>query len=407
MWEQLITFVQEQLQTNELFKGGLLLMVGGGLLALLRPLPKHAWGFVKRQAMVVIDIPDKDPAFRWVNEWLGQHNYSKNRARLLTVKSARTKDKRDKPNIIFSPAPGTHYLWYQKRLVILTRSRKDQNDGTPSQDPFREVFVIKILGRGRDVVKSLINEAYETSQLGKKDELTLHRGNEMWEWYSATTIRGRDTQSVILEDDYMQRLVDDIQEFFSSESWYVERGIPYQRGYLLYGLPGNGKTSAIISLATYFNKDIGIINLGAEKMSDDCLVDLMSQVPSNTIILFEDIDCLVDQRDTKTGVTFSGLLNALDGVGASHGQVVFMTTNKRHDLDSALIRPGRCDLQIEFRNATPEQAARMFSRFFPDSSNADKFGRKVAGQTSMAQLQQHLMLYRQCEDKALNTTIGE
>ena len=43
-------------------------------------------------------------------------------------------------------------------------------------------------------------------------------------------------------------------------------------------------------------------------------------------------------------LTFSGLLNAIDGVTSTEGRIVFMTTNYVDRLDPALIRPGRVDL---------------------------------------------------------------
>ena len=44
----------------------------------------------------------------------------------------------------------------------------------------------------------------------------------------------------------------------------------------------------------------------------------------------------------KNAITFSALLNTLDGIAHSHGQIVIMTTNHPLVLDSALKRPGAC-----------------------------------------------------------------
>ena len=44
-------------------------------------------------------------------------------------------------------------------------------------------------------------------------------------------------------------------------------------------------------------------------------------------------------------VTFSGLLNAIDGATSTEGRVIFMTTNYPERLDPALIRPGRVDFK--------------------------------------------------------------
>ena len=52
-------------------------------------------------------------------------------------------------------------------------------------------------------------------------------------------------------------------------------------------------------------------------------------------------------------ISFSGLLNALDGVGAQEGRIIVLTTNHRAKLDAALIRPGRIDVEEELGLATP------------------------------------------------------
>lgn len=67
-------------------------------------------------------------------------------------------------------------------------------------------------------------------------------------------------------------------------------------------------------------------------------------------------------------VTFSGLLNALDGVNAQEGKVLIMTTNHREKLDAALVRPGRVDVQVEFRRATSDAARRLFEKFFAEDA---------------------------------------
>ena len=61
----------------------------------------------------------------------------------------------------------------------------------------------------------------------------------------------------------------------------------------------------------------------------------------------------------------SGLLNAIDGVQAQQGRLLFATTNQYHALDPALVRPGRLDLHIEFTMASKWQAAKLFKRLYP------------------------------------------
>lgn len=72
-------------------------------------------------------------------------------------------------------------------------------------------------------------------------------------------------------------------------------------------------------------------------------------------------------------ITLSGLLNALDGVGAQEGRILFATTNKYSALDPALIRPGRMDLHVEFTWASQAQAKELFKCFYmPDGEEETK-----------------------------------
>ena len=59
----------------------------------------------------------------------------------------------------------------------------------------------------------------------------------------------RPFSSVVLDRGVGESLKNDISDFLSNSKWYFERGIPYRRGYLLYGPPGCGKTSFITALA--------------------------------------------------------------------------------------------------------------------------------------------------------------
>ena len=51
-------------------------------------------------------------------------------------------------------------------------------------------------------------------------------------------------------------------------------------------------------------------------------------------------------------LSFSGFLNALDGVRSQEGQILFMTTNHKERLDPALLRPGRADVHVKLNLAS-------------------------------------------------------
>ncbi|KAH5324244.1 hypothetical protein HBI12_092360 [Parastagonospora nodorum] len=65
----------------------------------------------------------------------------------------------------------------------------------------------------------------------------------------------------------------------------------------------------------------------------------------------------------------SGLLNIINGAALQEGRVLVMTTNHPDSLDSALIRPGRVDVQVKFTLATSEQIRDMYKRMYTDTSS--------------------------------------
>ncbi|EME43025.1 hypothetical protein DOTSEDRAFT_72427 [Dothistroma septosporum NZE10] len=77
-------------------------------------------------------------------------------------------------------------------------------------------------------------------------------------------------------------------------------------------------------------------------------------------------------RAPGTGVSLSGLLNAIDGVATHEGRVLIMTTNHPEKLDAALVRPGRVDLRVEFKRAMREQISELFVRMYA-ASDLPKF----------------------------------
>jgi chaperone BCS1 len=94
----------------------------------------------------------------------------------------------------------------------------------------------------------------------------------------------------------------------------------------------------------------------------------------------------------KSKLSFSGILNALDGVASHEGHLVIMTTNHRERLDKALIRPGRIDKEVEVKPASKDQMEKMFNFFYNDGKDVNHLARKFSAslpqhQISMAALQ--------------------
>jgi hypothetical protein len=280
-----------------------------------------------------------------------------------------------------------------------------------------EDFSLSVFGIDPTVIKSLIADAVKRVNVqqptGRVRILAPSNG-----WYAAQawscvqSKKPRSFDSVILDKSLAQRVVDDAQMFMGSKQWYDDMGIPYRRGYLLHGPPGCGKTSFCLALAGVLQLDVCLLSLSEKSLSDSDLLFLFRNAPLRSIILLEDVDAVFicrENKDDDSRITFSGLLNAIDGVASQEGRMVLMTSNHLDLLDPALIRPGRIDIQIMVSCASAEQLEAMFLRFFPGySDEARRFATSLpSGVLSLAQVQEHLVKYRLSVNDAVAEAASE
>jgi chaperone BCS1 len=174
----------------------------------------------------------------------------------------------------------------------------------------RESFSLTVFTRNRRVVQQLLQDVRDVALPFGEDQIALY-GVRYAEWSEQMKRSPRSPQSVVLRRGVMEDLLRDCRWFLESRRWFLGRGIPYRRGYLLHGPPGTGKSSAVLAVASALRMDIAILNLASANLEDHELLALLADVPANAILLIEDIDCVFVQRkatDEKANrVTFSGL----------------------------------------------------------------------------------------------------
>jgi chaperone BCS1 len=365
LYQQVVQFIQEQVSENELFKGGLILGIGAAMLSYARAWPQTIWGWIVYHTTVELDVPEGSEAFKWMDRWLAQHNYSYNRARRLTAKAVR-KDGTSVAHV--SPAPGRHYLFDGGRLIIVDRSRQTLETAGHAGKAYTESLSLRVIGRNRKPALSLLDKAFALADKPKQT-MTVNYCDDYGQWFELTEKMPRSINSIVLDGTLRDDIVTDAKTFLARQEFYSKLGVPWRRGYLFYGPPGNGKSSTIFGLASELKMEISYLNL--KEVTDTTLMKGLADIPSNSILVIEDIDCLFDKddsRQTKASISFAALINALDGVTSSDGQLIIMTTNHRDKLDAALIRPGRVDKEICFDHATPDQASQLFQLFYPSAS---------------------------------------
>ena len=230
---------------------------------------------------------------------------------------------------------------------------------------------IEILCETQKTLDKLMKECYKFKFYGRDDSrINIFKWYDgYWDKYSSSEKRSLDT--IYLEQKLKDKVVNDVKEFINNKEKYKKFGIPYKRNYLFSGIPGTGKTSFITSLASELGYSLYIIPF-IDGLNDNTFTEALKNIPDKSILLMEDVDILFKKRDkSSTGVSFSGMINALDGLTKKTGLLTFLTTNFIDELDDALIRPGRIDLHIKFSYIIDEQKRMMCKTFIPNMNDED------------------------------------
>lgn len=154
---------------------------------------------------------------------------------------------------------------------------------------------------------------------------------------------------VILKDTFKKELQNDVYSFFDSEGLYKSLGIPWKRGLIMYGPPGNGKTISLkATMKTVQEKGYNPLYVksftswrGEEGSMDE--VFSKARILAPCVLILEDLDSLINDRNR------SFFLNQLDGIEGNDGLLLIGTTNHMDRLDPGLsTRPSRFDRKYEF-----------------------------------------------------------
>lgn len=383
---------------NQFASGGLLLMIIGGLSVYLRAVPERIWYWIVNQTTMMITVKDDDAAFVWVKEWFLEQRFLK-RVRRVDLDTTMRNER-----IALIPAPGLHWFWYGGRPFQVWFTRTENIRERTAKRV--ESLTFRTIGRKQPFLQKFADDVVQCHIKRQGVQSYLYTYNDGWDYMYGYLPRTLD--SVLLEPGEKEHLVQDISQFRRSKQRYARLGVPYHRGYLLYGPPGTGKTSLVSALAAHFGLSIYTVNL--TDFNDRSLMNAVSDVPANSVLLFEDVDCMKGSKARQSAnpsvkenvltaanestasqncVTLSGLLNVLDGFYAPSNVLFVMTTNHVEALDLALLRPGRIDYKLYMGRASDRQKIELYRRFFPDASEleAKTFVETSSSAETMAEFQ--------------------
>lgn len=380
-----------QATSNQLLASGLVLGLVGTLVAALRNVPQKLLVLIKDQVSIGAEIRDEG-VFAAYAEWLAAQPYGARCRRFSATLSSG-----NGAPLVFAPGRGHHVFRYQGRVFWLERSKEEAPPIEGAKALGREYMMLRVWGRNPEPVRAMLDGAVEFARSRREGKCVVYANDGWGRWDECGISDGRPLPSVILRAGLREEIVADVEMFRASSGRYRELGIPHRRVYLFHGPPRTGKSSIIAAIASHLSAPMYILSLSAPRMTDDHLLTMMRSTAPGACILIEDVDAAWTKRvagdGTASAVTFSGLLNAIDGVGAQQGRAIFMTTNHRERLEPALLE--RVDMDREITYCDHDQLRRMFLRFFPEEpALASQFADLRRGEEiAPCAVQRHLMLH--------------
>ena len=179
--------------------------------------------------------------------------------------------------------------------------------------------------------------------------------------------RKYDFDEIILPENIKQVIKEQVIDFFDKEDLFLKHDIPFKRGLILHGNPGNGKTLLCKILASNLNCNfIWVPSADVAFSYDISNIYMLARMIRPCIVLMEDIDLLgFEGRESRASREILGeLLNQMDGFHSNSGLITIGTTNNCESLDKAISnRPGRFDIKLPFNDPDFEMRKKLIKKF--------------------------------------------
>ncbi len=168
-------------------------------------------------------------------------------------------------------------------------------------------------------------------------------------------IAAADFHQLVLGGTLVDQIRADFTQFLASRATYEEHGVPWRRGALLVGPPGNGKTLCVKALVRLLAIPcLYIQSFESQHYTVQHSIETVfarARATAPCLVILEDLDALLSEGSR------SFFLNELDGFAANTGVITLATTNHPERLDPSIVeRPSRFDRKYHFE--LPDEATR-------------------------------------------------
>jgi|SRR5919199_1248329 DNA polymerase III delta prime subunit len=204
-----------------------------------------------------------------------------------------------------------------------------------------------ILASSRAIAESFLLAVHNWCTEIRSEILVFDGGS----WYKSEElfqeIKSATFDNLVMPGSLKQEIRNDLKQFFASQALYETYGIPWKRGILFVGPPGNGKTHAVKALINELGKPCLYVKSldipGHSNHTGIRAIFARARESTPCILVLEDLDSLITPHNR------SFFLNELDGFAVNRGIVTLATTNYPERLDPAILnRPSRFDRKYHF-----------------------------------------------------------
>ncbi|KAF9515232.1 hypothetical protein BS47DRAFT_1448999 [Hydnum rufescens UP504] len=212
---------------------------------------------------------------------------------------------------------------------------------------FREHFILR-KGISVTAINALIIAASAYNLDLREEILVFDQGSWNKDHNLWVEVQKADWADVILDEEFKDTLQKDVDNFFKSEHVYKDLAIPWKRGIMFLGPPGNGKTISVKAIMKYTKAPSLYVKSFHSWQGEEYSIRQIFQkarMMAPSVLVLEDLDSLINDSNR------SFFLNELDGLESNDGILVIGTTNHFDRLDPGVSnRPSRFDRKFFFDN---------------------------------------------------------